>query len=395
MGRPQLGMNKPLALIVGAGIAGLAAAWWLDKAGWQCIVVDRAEAFRVGGYTMTISGLGHETVKHMDLLDELRSVAQNFEGNIINDCNGRELCRVKYADVHGGLDAIAVGRDDLARLLARSLPDSCSIRFQETVTKFTEEGDKVRVVLAGGDVIEADLLIGADGFRSKMRRNLWGDGDGGCLEPLGYYYAAYNFNEQQEIQNDCHSFNRPGQLDMLFAMRDKGMTGMHIWREDRTLSTKSSQDKFDILHRITANSVPQVRAAIDRAEKEEALVNLDSLTLVTLPQWSKGRVVLFGDAAHCLTLLSGQGAGMALVSAEILGKELQKTTDVLEALRNHEAKLRPSIERLQARSRKMAAWYIPKSVISYHFRNLILRILPYSWIVDFHVSTLKSEIDLT
>ncbi|OAP59260.1 hypothetical protein AYL99_06558 [Fonsecaea erecta] len=389
-------MAKPVALIVGAGIAGLAAAWWLDKAGWQSIVVDRAEAFRVGGYTMTISGLGHETVKHMDLLDELQSVSQHFEYNIINDCYGRELCRVKYVDVHGGgLDALAVRRDELARLLAKSLPDSCSIRFQETVREFTDEGDKVRVVLAGGDVIEADLMIGADGFRSQIRQSLWKDTEGDFLEPLGYYYAAYNFSQEAETQNDCHSFNRPGQLDMLFALRGKGMTAMHIWREDQTLSTESPQDKFNILHRITADSVQQVRDAVDRADEAGALVNMDSLTLVKLPRWSQGRVLLLGDAAHCLTLLSGQGAGMALVSAEILGKELQKTSDVLEALRNHEAKLRPSIERLQARSRRMAAWFIPKSTLAYYFRNLVLRLLPYSWIVDFHASSLKSEIELT
>lgn len=389
-----ISMAKPLAIIVGAGIAGLASAWWLDQAGWQCIVVERAPAFRAGGYVMTISGLGYETIKHMDLLDQLQSVRQTFESNVICNNNGKQLCRIRYADVHGGLDAVAVGRDDLAQLLAKALPESCSIRFGQTVNEFTDEGDKVRVVLSNGDVVKADLLIGADGLRSTIRQRLWKDGGSNYLQPLGYYYAAYNFGEEADAQKDCYSFNSPGHLDMFFAMRDKGITGMHIWREERDLSTVSPSERFTILREITNGGATKVREGIERADKAGASVVMDSLTLVTLPQWSKGRVVLLGDAAHCLTLLSGQGAGMALVSAEVLGKELMKTKDVSQTLLNHETRLRPSIERLQQRSRNMASWYIPKSTIAYHFRNFLLWLMPYSWIVSFHVSTLKSEIEL-
>ncbi|KAL2433850.1 hypothetical protein ABEF95_011245 [Exophiala dermatitidis] len=385
-------MTKPLALIVGAGIAGLSAAWWLDKAGWRSIVVEKAPALRAGGYVITISGLGYESIKHMGLLDGLRTVSQNFGHNVVYDNYGRELCRIRYSDVHGGFESLAVRRDDLARLLADALPESSSIRYEQTISQVTDEGDKVRAVLKGGDIIEADLLIGADGFRSIIREQFWKDVD--ALEPLGYYYAAYNFGQDPEAHNDCHSFNVPGQLDILFALRDKGMTAMHIWREERNLSA-SREDKFAILHEITRNSVDEVRNAVDRAEKAGVSPVMDSLTLVTLPRWSTGRVVLLGDAAHCLTLLSGQGACMALVSAEILGKELKKTTDVSKALANHETKLRPSIERLQARTRNMAGWYIPKGVISYYFRNLLMKLMPYSWIVSYHVKTLKSEIDLT
>ncbi|RMZ81192.1 hypothetical protein DV737_g2671, partial [Chaetothyriales sp. CBS 132003] len=303
-------MSKPIAIITGAGIAGLATAWWLDKAGWQSIVVERAESFRAGGYVVSVAGLGYETIKHMDLLDEVKSVAHSYDDNIIKDNNGKELCRIRYGKVYGGLEALAIRRDGLAWTLA-----------------------KIRTLLAGGDAIEVDLLIGADGFRSEIRKQLFKDGDNNHLEPLGYYYSAHNFEGQVENEKNFGS-----------------MTGMHVWREDGSLSAKESQDQFEILHGITAKAVPQVHEAVEQAEKAGALVNMDSLTLVNLPQWSKGRVVLFGDAAHCLTLLSGQGAGIALTSSEILGKELQKTSDVPQALRNHESKLRPAIERLQARS---------------------------------------------
>ncbi|RMD42109.1 hypothetical protein DV735_g2982, partial [Chaetothyriales sp. CBS 134920] len=388
-------MTKPLAVIVGGGIAGLATAWWLDQAGWQSIVVERAERFRTGGHVISITGHGYQTLKNMRLLDDVKASAFSFDSNIMKESNGRELCRIAYHDVHPPLESTSVFRDDLAQVLAKALPKS-STRFGETVTGFTEEGDKVRTTLAGGDVIEADLLIGADGFRSQIRQQLFKAGSSNYLEPLGYYYAAYNFDSPgNEEDRDCHSINSPGQMDMLFSSRAGTMTAMHIWREDRILSVPEPQDKYDVLHGIAAKSSPEVREVVEKAERASALVNMDSLTLVRLPQWSKGRVVLLGDAAHCLTLLSGQGAGMALVSSEILGKELQKTTDVLEALHNHEAKLRPAIERLQARSRRIATWYIPASTLMYHIRNFVLRLMPYSWLVAFHVNSVKQEIDLT
>ncbi|RMZ76142.1 hypothetical protein DV738_g5089, partial [Chaetothyriales sp. CBS 135597] len=388
---------KSVAVIVGGGIAGLATAWWLDKAGWQSIVVERAERFRTGGYVVSITGHGYQTLKDMDLLDEVKARGLRFDTNIIKESNGKELCRIGYHEIHLPLEYVSVCRDDLARVLVKALPESSTIRFGETVSDFTEEGEKIRTTLAGGDVIEADLLIGADGFRSEIRQKLYQDDNASYLEPMGYYYAAYNFEHEGGAEDDrvCHSFNSPGQMDMFFPSRVGTMTAMHIWRENRNLSVPKPQDKFDVLHGLAAKSAPEAREAVERAEREGALVNMDSLTLVTLPQWSKGRVVLLGDAAHCLTLLSGQGAGMALVSSEILGKELQKTTDVLEALRNHEAKLRPAIERLQARSRRLAMWYIPGSTIAYHIRNFILRLMPHSWLVAFHVNTIKQEIDLT
>ncbi|KEF56294.1 uncharacterized protein A1O9_07875 [Exophiala aquamarina CBS 119918] len=87
---------------------------------------------------------------------------------------------------------------------------------------------------------------------------------------------------------------------------------------------------------------------------------------------------------------------MALASAEILGKAPGNTSHVSEALRYHEERLRPSTEPLQAASRKLAAWYIPKGTFAYHIWNFLLKITPYySWLVSFHVNSLRSEIELT
>lgn len=96
-----------------------------------------------------------------------------------------------------------------------------------------------------------------------------------------------------------------------------------------------------------------VKDAVRRGESADPSLVMDSINLVVLPQCSKGRVVLLGGAAHCLAVVSGQGAGMALPSAEALTQELCRVADVPQALISHEKRLQPGIERLQSRAREL------------------------------------------
>ncbi|KAF7555910.1 hypothetical protein G7Z17_g1833 [Cylindrodendrum hubeiense] len=384
--------TKPRALIIGAGISGLSAAWWLDKAGWTSVIVERAPRLRDGGYLVTISGLGLETLMRMNLAKDLEGLTYKFEENVFNDNNGRELLRIRYKDVHGGVESLAVCRDDLARTLAKALPESASIRFNETLDHFYDDGSKIQATVKSGDIIEADLLIGADGIRSSVRNESWKDVD--CLEHLGYSYAAYDFEKKDVLKSDCVSFNGPGHLDMLYALRNDRVAALHIWRDDM-MKPKDEENNFEIVRHVTAGSVKLVADVIDGAEESGSSPIMDRLTMVTLPKWSKGRIVLLGDAAHCLTLMSAQGACMALASTEILGKELMATKDISQALDNHERKLRPIIEKLQQRSRNMASMYIPKSKILFYLRNLLMKLMPASWVASWHANAVKFEVDLT
>ena len=168
---------------------------------------------------------------------------------------------------------------------------------------------------------------------------------------------------------------------------------MHVWRDTRA-GLERRQDKTGLLKEISARSHPQVHALLACADREGEPVLIDSLTMVDLPKWSKGRVLLLGDAAHCLTLVSGQGAGMALASAEMLGEALKRNTDLRAALLDHERRLRPTIARLQARSRKMAAVFIPQSVFAFRFRNFVMRHMPRAWLGRYFSNAIRSEIEL-
>ncbi|OAA56254.1 2-polyprenyl-6-methoxyphenol hydroxylase [Niveomyces insectorum RCEF 264] len=385
--------TKPRALIVGAGIAGLAAAWWLDKAGWTSVIIERHESIRDGGYVMVLSGPSCETINQMDLKDSLKEVSYTFNENVISDGAGHEILRIQYKDIHGGSNTFATCRDDLARILFKALPESAVVRFSETLQNVSDHDNKIQATLGNGETIEADLLIGADGLRSSVRDRFWNGED--CLEHLGYTYAVYDIDDKKKLRSDCVSFNRPGHMDVLYQLRNNRQAALHIWRDDAVQLHDRASRMQAVRDAIAEGGVKLINDAVDSAEQAGCTPVIDGLIMVNLPKWSKGRVLLLGDAAHCLTLMSGQGAGMALASAEVLGKELMATKDVSEALANHEKKIRPVVKRLQDRSRSLAAMFIPRGWFRYYLRNLFLKFMPYSWIISWFMNSAKAELELT
>ncbi|MBB4955150.1 2-polyprenyl-6-methoxyphenol hydroxylase-like FAD-dependent oxidoreductase [Agrobacterium vitis] len=385
-------MTRPLAVIVGAGVAGLATAWWLDKAGWRSLVVERATGLRQNGYMLGLSGLGFETASRMGLIEALEAVSYHIDENVYKDSKGRELLRLRYRDFIRDLPYLAIRRNDLVRALAENLPGTAEIRFGETVSSFEDKGSHVDVALAGGETVAAELLIGADGFRSHTRQALFGP-DGACLQPLGYYFSVYDVDAPKDFDSDFVSYAEPGHLAEYYALHNGRLAAMHVWRDGRS-GLERTPDKVALLKSVSADSHPQVRTLLDHAESTDAPIIIDSLTMVDLPRWSKGRVLLAGDAAHCLTLISGQGAGMALASAEMLAQALKEGGDLSDALARHEACLRPIIARLQARSRKMAAIFIPQSRFAFRLRNFVMRHMPRSWLGRYFSSAIRSEIKL-
>lgn len=383
-------MTKPLAVIIGAGVAGLAAAWWLDRAGWRSLVVERASSLREKGYMLGLSGLGFETAGRMGLHEALDVCSYAIDENVYKDSQGRELLRLRYRDFIRDLPFMAVRRSDLVRVLFDALPETATVRFETTVADFRNVDDHVAVTLSNGETINADLMIGADGFRSKTRQKLFGPDDA-CLAPLGYSFAVYDVDAPRSFESDFLSYAEPGHLAEYYVLHDGQLAAMHVWRNEMA---GQAGNGFGQLEDVCRKSHPEVRAILERAETTGAVPMIDTLTMVELPEWSKGRVLLLGDAAHCLTLVSGQGAGMALASAEMLGNALMSAPDLASALARHEAALRPIINRLQARSRKMASVFIPRGKFAFHLRNAVMRHMPRAWLGRYFTSAIKAEIAL-
>ncbi|MFT4119821.1 FAD-dependent monooxygenase [Bradyrhizobium sp.] len=385
-------MSRPLAVIIGAGVAGMSAAWWLGRSGWRSIVVERAEDLRDGGYMMGISGPGYETAGRMGLIPPLEKVSYAINENVYRDRRGRELLRLRYRDFLKDLPYLALRRNDLIRVLRDALDENTELKFGCTVETIRTEGDRAVVGLSDRSTIDCDLVIGADGFRSASRRLVFGE-DENVLEHLGYRFAVFDVDDNIKLEADFLSFAEPGHLAEYYALNGGRLAAMHVWRDREATAPPRVEDRWSMLERVSATSHPMVRQFLkDGAAGDPPTI--DSLTMVNLPTWHKGRFVLLGDAAHCLTLVSGQGAGMAMASSEVLAQELAAAQTVPEALAAHDRRLRPAITRLQQRSRRMAAIFIPESSFAFHARNFTLRHMPRAWLGKYFANSIRSEIDL-
>lgn len=379
----------PSVIISGAGVAGLAAAWWLARAGWQVQVVERGADLRAGGYMMSLSGPGFVSAERMGILQKILPYAYDVKENVYRDRQGREVVRLRFHEFTKGLNHVAMRRTDLVAALAQDLPEGVDLRLATTVTAIENGAERARVTLSDGTTHEADLVLLADGMRSPLRSTFFAP-DEACLRPMGYRFAVYDLEDRLGLGVDFASYTEPGHIVEYYTLTQGRLAALHVWCSDVS-GPVPADERWSVLAQVCARSNTIVREQMEIARAEGVVPLVDDLSLVELPTWHTGRVMVLGDAAHCLTLISGQGAGMALTSAAILADELAHLP-VPEALRAHDARLRPSILRLQARSRKMAGMFVPRSAFAFGLRNMFLRHVPRKWIGRYFLNAVHSEI---
>ncbi len=376
-------------VISGAGVAGLAAAWWLGRAGWHVTLVERAADLRSGGYMMSLSGPGHTAAARMGLLAKLEPRAYHVHENVYRDRNGREVMRLHFQEFIEGLDYLVMRRTDLIEVLRADLPGQVDLRYGTTIRDVTDGADQACVTFSDGTTATADLVLLADGMRSALRERLIAPASQ-CLKPLGYRFAVYELTDRLGLGADFVSYTEPGHIAEYYTLAEGRVAALHVWHSSAA-GPVAAADRWGLLEEVCARSNPAVRTQLTAARSEGAAVLVDDLALVGLQRWSKGRVLALGDAAHCLTLISGQGAGMALTSAAILADALSRAP-IPQALVEHEARLRPSILRLQDRSRKMAGVFVPRSPVAFELRNFFMRHVPRKWVGRYFINAVTAEI---
>lgn len=384
-------MSRKSVVIIGAGVAGLSSAWWINQLGWSVTIVERATDLRNSGYMLGLSGPGYDAVDKMGMIDVLKQYEHKVDDSIYFDKQGKKLFSLNIKKVWGDIDMLMLSRTDLVNELYRKLHGlaGVTVLFDTEVMSFQENNSVVSMALSNQQTITADLVLAADGVHSASRRKLF-DNETQCKEYLGYKVAAFAMDDPARLTNEFESFAEPNRVVELYPLKDNRSAGLFMWKDADYLRVVSSAEAKRQLLRQFENSHEKVKHKI-AAHGDDQPLFFDSLLMIDLPQWSKGRILLLGDSAHCLTLLSGQGAGIAMTSSYVLA-QLLKRFDIDEALEKHEIKLRPVVERLQARSRKLAPWFIPSTQRSFRIRNLIIKALPNRIIGWYFLRSVKSNI---
>ena len=193
-------------LISGAGIAGLTMAFWLHRHGHEITIVEKSPSLCDAGYMIDFYGSGYDVAEKMNLLPDLEAIHYPIPHLAFIDEQGRERYSIRYTSFRSLLDNRHFNfmRGDLEKVLYEKVKDNIQMRFGTTVSSFQQcdSGDKVQGTLSDGSTTEFDLLIGADGLHSQIRK--LGFGDESQFERfLGYYTAAFILPDRlPEVQTD-------------------------------------------------------------------------------------------------------------------------------------------------------------------------------------------------
>ncbi|UNO38522.1 FAD-dependent monooxygenase [Streptomyces sp. MST-110588] len=341
-------------LISGAGIAGLALAHRLSHHGYAPTVVERAPAVRAGGQAIDVRGVALDVLERMNLLDQARRARTRMRGMSMLDGEGNELWRsTEMTFSSGRLDSedIELLREDLTQLLYRNMPEGVEYLFGDSISALQEEPHGVRVGFEGGGSRMFDLVVGADGLRSKVRHLAFG-AKSHFVRHLGSYVAVFTTENFLDL-DDWQVWLQDGSGSATYCL--------YPARENTELraTVGFSSEPLTYDHRdpeqhkaLLADRLSQVRWETPRLLKAMWAAPdfyFDAMAQVRMERWSQGRVVLLGDAGYCPSPLSGQGSSLALAGAYVLAEELSGAAgDHRCAFARYEERLRPFVELNQA-----------------------------------------------
>ncbi|MFI6800281.1 FAD-dependent monooxygenase [Streptosporangium canum] len=362
------------AIIIGAGIAGLATALRLHQIGWDTLIVERAPQRRGGGYAVTFGGIGYDAAERMGILPGLLKKGFITDELVYHKPNGERRFSLDRATIAAttGARSITILRGDLEAVLYEEVRDHTEIRFGATLTAVDQDEHSVRVSLTDGTIEEADLLIGADGLHSATRALLFGPEEDFLLD-LDHKVAVYMLDKRPTTiaTGATGTLSSGGRTAAVISIPDGRNVAFFGYRASHARPGEDVATELERVYGDLGWVIPEALAGLQRADS----VYFDTISQVVAPSWSKGRVLLLGDAAWCVTLFAGYGSSLAVGGADRLGIELAAHPgDIPAALAAWEAAIRPEAERKQKLGRRVKGVYAPANPVLLWLSLLPLRL---------------------
>lgn len=333
-------------LICGAGIAGSACAWWLCRYGFSVVIVEKANALRDGGQNVDVKGAGQQVIMRMKLAEQIKARNTLECGQKWLDAKGRLVATFPKGSFGGLTSDFEILRGDLARVLFDATRISCDYRFGSYVTGISETTQGVHATFADGTTEEFGLIICADGFSSSTRALALDQET--RMRYLGAYMAFFRI--PRRLEDDLWACSINGVGGTMINLRPGGLTETTVL-VTFAASEPNPQKPTTLCCREMLLAALEGRGIIaDRIIDELGGIRdfyFGPMSQVQASTWSKGRLVLLGDAAHCPTPFTGKGTALALVGAYVLAGEIKQCSRYTEAFQTYERVLRPYVERSQ------------------------------------------------
>ncbi|MDG4767526.1 FAD-dependent monooxygenase [Solwaraspora sp. WMMD406] len=327
-------------LIVGASVAGLALARALRLAGLRPTVVEKLPPSVVAGAGIFLPGNAIRALRELGLDGPLRPLGAVIRHQRFLDSAGRQLCAVDLDQLWDGVgECRALPRADLHRVLLTGAGGE--VRHDTEVCDLEVGDETTKVAFGDGSYAEYDLVVGADGRRSTVRQLA---GLGGAAHPVGQIVYRSVVSGGPEITEWTGLL---GQRAGIVVM-PMGYGRLYCYA-DEALPAGSAPpaDPLVRLRDLFGEYGHPVPAVLEAVEKVQVAVTDE----VELSAWSRGNVVLVGDAAHATAPTLSQGAAMALEDALVLAEMVRTRSSIAEALAGYESRRRPRTQWVLDRTR--------------------------------------------
>jgi 2-polyprenyl-6-methoxyphenol hydroxylase-like FAD-dependent oxidoreductase len=361
--------------------------------------VEHSPQLRSGGYVIDFWGVGYDIAEKMGLIPRIREL-------------GYQVREVRFVDEHGrkrggfAVDVFSrmtngrftsLPRSELAATIYHTIDGKVETVFGDSIARIEDASNSLRVSFDHAAPREVDLVIGADGLHSHIRELAFGP-EASFEVSLGYHVAAFELDGYQPRDELVYvSHGVPGRQISRFSLRDDKTLFLFIFRDEymSTESPSSEQERKSVLADAFGDvgwEGPRILAAMEGVDN----VYFDRVSQIRMDRWAKGRTALIGDAAACVSLLAGEGTGLAMAEAYVLAGELRDCGgDPIAAFARYQARMMPFLKRKQESAAKFASSFAPKSASGITLRNLVTRLFRIPSFADYFVGRdLRDDIEL-
>nr|AIA16670.1 FAD_TeRes [uncultured bacterium] len=337
--------NVNKILVIGAGIAGPAACYWLRRFGFSPVLVERSASLRKGGHALDVRGVAIDLVKRMGIYQKIYNMRTQLEfgrhvdpeGNTLHEEKGERFGFREGQDVE-------IIRNDLVEILIDSI-EGVPLQFNQTIESIKQTDAVVEVQFKDGRTEHFDLVIGADGLHSTTRRIVF-DKHEYKLNDLGAYFSVFSIPNYLNLNNTEVQCEANQKLLSITSDKNRKMAEVAFsFRGQNVLNNVRDESEQRRVLRDTFQDFGWEAPRILELMSDSDDFYFDSFTQVIMKSWTKGRVALLGDAAYSASPISGQGNNLALVGAYVLAGELKQAGgNYKRAFDRYNEILRPFIE---------------------------------------------------